>query len=231
MEILFPYKILNDYINPMCWNETVSWITFGLGTLFNIIVAYYFQEPIITVICILWEWIILIQLFEAIAWRNQPTNPDSIPDNNRLAAIGIMIDTITQPIILALGLICFTEVPKINKILALIVVFIYICWAIYAVNEAPKVTHLTLTEGCNHLDYTWWGQYPLTCIPYLIALFLIIFLLLRPVDLAWFIAIYLIITLTVSSLIYKCGSSSLWCWFAVFAPIATGIYWYFTRIY
>jgi hypothetical protein len=214
----------------MCFSETVSWITFGLGTFFNILVALYFKEPIITVLCVLWQWIIFIQLFEAIAWRNQPTD-GTIPVANQFAAIAVMIDTITQPIILALGLICFTEVPKVNKILALVVIFVYICWALYAVNVSPKVTQLTLTEGCTHLDYSWWRFYPLGGVPYLIALFLIIFLLLRPIDLAYFIAIYLIITLVVSFFIYNCGSSSMWCWFAVMAPVFTGLYWYFTRIY
>lgn len=212
----------------MCWSETVSWITFGLGTLFNIIVAWYFKEPIITILCVFWEWIILIQLFEAIAWRNQPTDLNSIPAANQFAAIAVMIDTITQPIILALGLICFTEIPQVNKVLAMAVIFIYICWVIYAVNSGPKVTHLTLGQECTHLDYAWWRLYPLSGIPYLIALFLIIFLLLRPLDLAFFIAIYLAITLVISIYFY-CGSSSMWCWFAVMAPVAMGLYWYGTR--
>lgn len=183
---IITYIIFID-IQSMCWSESVSWITFGLGTFFNILVAWYFKEPIITVICVLWEWIIFIQLFEAIAWRNQPTDSNNIPVANQMAAIAIMIDTIMQPIILALGLICFTEIPQTNKVLAMGVVFLYICWVIYALNEGPKVTHLTLGQNCNHLDYSWWNQYPLGGVPYLIALFLIIFLLLRPVDLLPFI--------------------------------------------
>lgn len=213
----------------MCWSEQVSWLTFCLGTLFNVLVAWYFNEAIITVICGLWEYIILIQLFEAIAWRNQPTSKDSIPAANQFAALGVMIDTISQPIALGFGLICFTEIPYINKILAMGIIFLYICWIIYAVNSGPKVTHLTLTEGCTHLDYYWWSEYPMGCVPYLLALFSIIFLLLRPLDLAFFIAIYLIVTLVISAQIYTCGASSLWCWFGALAPLFTGLYWYFTR--
>lgn len=228
----------------MCWNEPVSWITFILGSLFNFLVAWYFQEIIITVICILWEWVILMQFFEAIAWRTQPNNmsqgnqpnnipqgnqPTTIPQGNRFAGIGAMIANITQPIILGLGLICFTEVSVINKVVAMMVVFAYICWMIYALNESPHVNYLIPEHACHHLDYTWWNSFPLTSVPYMLALISLIFLLLRPIDLAWFEVLYIMVTVMISLLFYSCSNSmgSIWCWFAVAAPLATGIYWYF----
>ena len=57
----------------MCWSEEVLWISFILGTILNVSLIYYFKEPDIRIVLLLWEWILLIQLFEALAWRSQPT--------------------------------------------------------------------------------------------------------------------------------------------------------------
>ncbi len=213
----------------MCWNEPVSWITFILGTLFSFLVAWYFQEDIITIICVLWEWVILMQFFEAIAWRTQPVQKTSIPLGNKFAGVGAMIANTTQPIIMGLGLICFTEVSIVNKVVAMIVVFAYICWLLYALNESPQVNYLIPEQTCHHLKYTWWDSFPLDAVPYTLAVLALIFLLLRPIDLAWFEVLYIIVTVGISFLFYRCNNSigSIWCWFATAAPLATGIYWYF----
>lgn len=213
----------------MCWSESVSWFTFILGSLFNFLVAWYFQEEIITVICVLWEWVILMQFFEAIAWRTQPIQETTVALGNRFAGIGAMIANLTQPIILGLGLICFTKVSIINKVIAMMVVFAYICWMIYALNESPRVNYLRPETTCHHLNYTWWNSFPLTAIPYMLTLISLIFLLLRPIDLAWFEVLYIVVTVIISLMFYTCSNSmgSIWCWFAVAAPLATGIYWYF----
>ena len=55
----------------MCWNEPVSWITFALGTIFNIFNICYFKDKYLTTVSILIQWLLLMQLFEAILWRNQ----------------------------------------------------------------------------------------------------------------------------------------------------------------
>lgn len=213
----------------MCWNEQVSWGTFIVGTIFNILIAWYFDESIITLLCALFQWVIMMQFFEAIAWRNQPSKQGANPCLNKFAAVGGLIFNLTQPIILALGLILFTTVSMVNKVIAMCIVFLYICWIILALNSTKEFDHLTPSEGCRHLDLYWWHSVPYGAIPYIITLFSVILLLIQPVDLAWFEAVYIALTLILSAWLYSCGTGSVWCFFAVGAPIFTGLYWYFTH--
>lgn len=214
----------------MCWNEKTSWTTFIIGTIFNIFNIYYFREPIITIISIIWEWVLLMQFFEARAWASQPhISGKSCSDQNKNATAGAMIANVTQPILIAMALISFTPVPTQNKVIAMSVVFLYTCWLLYALNKNQPFECLTPTESCDHLDLVWWKNFPGKSLPYMITLVVVILLLIRPIDLAWFELIFILATLAISAVIYSCGAASMWCWFAAFAPLFTGAYWYYTR--
>jgi hypothetical protein len=213
----------------MCWDERTSWTTFVLGTVFNVFNIFYFRDPVITVISILWEWVLMMQFFEAKAWGSQPSGKGPCSVQNKNAAAGALVANVTQPIILALGLIAFTPVPVENKILAMTVTFAYICWLTYALNKSQPHECLKPSESCSHLDLVWWKNFPGGALPYMVTLVMVILLLLRPMDLAWFELTFILATLAVSSVFYSCGAGSMWCWFAAFAPLATGAYWYYTR--
>jgi hypothetical protein len=167
-----------------------------------------------------------MQLFEAIAWQYQPDKDGNCPNENQIATRLAFIANVTQPIILAFGFIAFTDIPRVSKVIALAVVFAYICWLLYVVNESDRVNCLKPKENCKHLDLTWWSKYDLGPIPYIITLIFVIFLLVKPFDLAVLEFIIIFITLLISIFIYRCGTGSVWCWFAASAPIITGIYWY-----
>jgi hypothetical protein len=76
---------------------------------------------------------------------------------------------------------------------------------------------LTPKKDCKYLNYKWWDN--INIIGYMIALFTMFLFLARPFVLTIINVIYIIITLIISSRIYKCGAASIWCWFASFAPL------------
>jgi len=75
----------------MCWDERTSWTTFVLGTVFNVFNIFYFRDPVITVISILWEWVLMMQFFEAKAWGSQPSGKGPCSVQNKNAAAGALV--------------------------------------------------------------------------------------------------------------------------------------------
>ncbi len=177
----------------MCWDQQTSIITFILGTVCNLFIIFYFKEPIIALLAIIWEWLLLMQLFEAIAWGSQPKDGDgSCSDKNKIAANGALIANVTQPIIAALVLIAFTPVSTQNKVIALMAVFAYICWLIYSMNQNSPFECLTSSEDCSHLDYVWWKKFPGGGMVHAVVSAVVFILLIRPIDLAWFVLLYFV---------------------------------------
>jgi hypothetical protein len=213
----------------MCWDKRTSIITFVLGTAVNIFNIFYFQTTVITLLSIAWEWLLLMQLFEAIAWDSQPKAGEPCSPQNKLAANGALIANVTQPILIALLLIAFTPVPLQNKVIAMTAIFAYICWLVYAMNQTHPFTCLKKGEDCDHLALHWWDKFPGGSWIYMAIIPIVVLLLLRPMDLAWASLIYIAVIAVISSTFYGCGSGSVWCWFAAFAPLLTGLYWYYTR--
>ena len=81
----------------MCWNEKVSWTTFILGTIFNIFNIFYFKDTTLTLISIGIQWLLLMQLFEALAWRDQQCG-----SLNKFATNGALIANLTQPLMVCM---------------------------------------------------------------------------------------------------------------------------------
>jgi len=208
-------------------------ITFVLGTAINIFNIFYFKNTVITVLSIFWEWLLLMQVFEAIAWGSQPKNGDGCSNTNKMAANGALIANVTQPIVIFLLLIIFTPVDIQNKIIATVIIFAYICWLLYALNQTSPFTCFTQGKDCQNLDLAWWGQFDKSAYEigyaFVIIICAIFLLLLRPMDLAWAAVIFIIATVAISATFYGCGMGSVWCWFAASAPLITGLYWYYTR--
>ena len=213
----------------MCWDKETSIITFVLGTVINIFNIFYFKETVITVLSLVWQWVLLMQLFEAFAWDSQPGPGEKCSKTNRIAANGALIANVVQPIIVALAIIAFTPVSIYNKVIAMVVIIGYICWLLYGMNQNSPFGCLTPAEGCRNLDYNWWRMFPGNALPYVFTIAIVILLLYRPIDLAWFTLFLIMGSLLLSSTFYSCGIGSTWCWFAAFIPLATGVYWYVTR--
>lgn len=213
----------------MCWDKQTSIITFVLGTAINIFNIFYFQTTVITLLSIIWEWILLMQLFEAIAWDSQPKGDEPCSPQNKFAANGALIANVTQPILIALLLISFAKVPLQNKVIAMTAIFAYICWLVFAMNQTQPVTCLKPGEDCENLDLNWWGKFPGGALVYMAIIPVVFLLLMRPMDLAYATVIFIAATVAISSTFYGCGVGSVWCWFAAAGPLFTGLYWYYTR--
>ena len=88
----------------MCLDTKTSIITLVIGTLLNIWNITHYNNTTITVVSILWQWILLMQVFEAFAWQNQPTTSGECNNVNKWATKGAYLANITQPIVLAIVL-------------------------------------------------------------------------------------------------------------------------------
>lgn len=205
----------------MCWNQEVSWATFIIGTVFNILVAYLIPNPYIIALAIAWEIVVIIQLFEAIGWRTK--------GESKIASHGVYITTLLQPIVFILALLVVTDVSTANKTFAVILAILYLIWVVYVSTITP-VTNLTTSETCSHLEFNWWSTFPFGAAPYLITAFLGILLLLRPFNLAIFVVVILSLTFGLSAYFYSCSVGSLWCWFSACLMPIIGIYYYYTNI-
>jgi len=202
----------------MCWNEKISWTTLAIGTLLNIFNILYFRDTTLTLISIGIEWLLLMQLFEALAWRDQ--NCGSL---NKFATNGALIANLTQPLMVCMVFLTYSPVPQKYKLLALGIAFAYISYVLYKLNQSDEYTCLRPSKTCTHLDLYWWKN--LSGLIYCAALFSIMLLLIRPIKLALFVTSYISITLLLSVLFYSCGAGSMWCWFTSFSPLIIAMYW------
>lgn len=202
----------------MCWSEEVSLLTFTIGTLVNILVAYAIPDPTIIAITFIWEIVLLVQLYEAIGWHSIKEGNSSNGAANVLA-IAVML----QPIIVAFALLAVSDAGMNSKYLAALIAFLYAGWCLYVLLHTEK---FQMKENCSHVDYYWWDSFPGHSFPYLIALFALLLLLIRPIDLAIFVSLFLAITLGLSAIFYRQNIGSIWCWFGAFGMAFVALYWY-----
>lgn len=200
----------------MCWNESVSWATFIVGTILNIIVICLIPNPYIIALAVAWEAVVIIQLFEALAWRNK----------NTFATYGVYITTLLQPIIVILALLVVSDASYFIKTITVLLLIMYMIWAIYVTTITP-IGVLSTSDTCNHLEFSWWLEFPFGPVPYLLTIIIGLLLLMRPIDLSLFIIILLAVTFGISAIFYSCSVGSLWCWFSACLMPIIAIYYYF----
>jgi hypothetical protein len=205
----------------MCWNANASLISFIVGTLINISVMLYFKNTIVALICIIWQWVLMMQISEYFIWKGQDDK-----DHN-LASLGTrlsLIFNITQPLVVFLCFILNSKVKMSFKITASMVILFYVSFMLINLNKQKEYKSLKPSTNCKHMSLQWWNDIKNSGIIYCITLITIIFLLLRPFNLSIFMCSYLIITLVISSMFYSCGQASMWCWLVVPFPIILGIF-------
>ena len=197
----------------MCFNEPTSWITFIGISAINIASIFYIKEEKYTAIALIFQYVLLMQLFDALAWHN----PDCNSKLNQFATKGAFLANVTQPIVAFLLLFLISSSPQPEKIISIVVVLFYILWVI-SCSTKVKLTCLKKGVGCSNLDYNWWN-YLQPAFIYHFSLVLIILLLVRPFKLGFAVAGIIVATFVVSALYYRCGVSSVWCFFAAFIPL------------
>lgn len=210
----------------MCWDSQTSIITFVIGTILNIWNIWHYKNATITAISLLWEWVLLMQIFDAFAWNNQPSG-GKCNTANKWAAKGAFLANVSQPIMFALVMFALTsdQMSVANKSAAAVVIMTYILWLLYATNYAPEVTCLTPKDDCRNLTYTWWQHFPGNASVYLVTLATLILIMVKPIKFASLQLSYIVATFIGSAYFYSCGVGSVWCWFAAFAPLLVGPMW------
>ena len=205
----------------MCWNANASLTSFILGTLINISVMLYFKNTIVAVICIAWQWVLMMQISEYFIWKGQDNKKDK---SASLGTRASLIFNITQPLVVFLCLILISKVKMSFKIIASIVVLFYVSFMLINLNKQTEYKSLKPSSNCKHMSLQWWSDIKNSGIIYCITLITIILLLLRPFSISIFMSFYLLITLVISSMFYSCGQASMWCWLVVPFPIILGIF-------
>ena len=202
----------------MCWNKETSIISFILGTIINLAVLLYFKTEVITAFCIIWEFILLMQLAEYYIWIDQTCGK-----TNKKATKAALILNLMQPVVVFLVLIGKFQGSVLLKNVATIIIFTYICFMLLKLNENSEYECIKPSTECRHLNFQWWNDFKQAGFIYVITLLSIILLLYRPTKIAIFISSYIFIMLLLSQKFYSCGSPSMWCWLVVPMPLFVGI--------
>jgi phage-related protein len=199
----------------MCFDVKTSVTTFIIGTVFNIIgcIIYNFNPTFVS-LAVLWQFVLLMQIADALAWLN--TQCGSL--TNKAATLLAYIANITQPLVVFLVFMLTTSVSFERKFSASVLIFVYLSYMLISSNTFTDTELcLTPTNNCNSLSYYWWT--PTKGQLYFITIISIILLLLSPLSLSMGSCAYITFTLVISKLVYRCGVPSIWCWLAAFAPI------------
>ena len=196
----------------MCFNEEVSWLTLIVGTALNIFALTKLNgnntddATTAKIIILMWQFVILMQLVDALAWR-QLKNNESTEGVGRLGAIL----NITQPIIVficAVAIIYFTKKDFRLLIPGLFILIFYIVNIFQNLNNLNY--DITPNGSCKNINYSWWKS--LSVYLYLGALFAGV-LAFQNSKFTFLNLGIIFITLLVSLvLVPTCNFGSLWCW-------------------
>ena len=204
----------------MCWNKEVSLSSFIVGTIINIAVLLYFKKEITVVsFCIIWQFVLLMQLSEYFIWLDQKCGK-----TNKMGTKAALIFNLMQPVFTFLVLINAFVGSQFAKTVSTIIIFLYLCYMMLKLNENSEYTCTKPSEKCSHMNLKWWNDFKGSGLIYLLTLISVILLLFKPFNTAVFISIYIIIMLVISEKFYSCGQPSTWCWLVVPLPLFLGIF-------
>ena len=205
----------------MCWSAKSSLISFIIGTLINFSVMLYLKNKTITALCLIWQWVLMMQISEYFIWKDL-----DYKNTNKIGTKMSLIFNLTQPIFvfICLMLLNTNNVNYTNTILASFVIIIYISFFFLQLNKEKEYKVLKPLNNCNHMNLKWWNDIKNSGIIYCISLFSIILLLLRPINLSIFVVTFIAISLLISMKFYSCGSPSMWCWLVVPFPLFFGLF-------
>ena len=208
----------------MCINKETSIVSFILGTIVNIFVMLYFRTETIYVICIMWQWVLFMQLSEYFIWKDQ-----NCGKTNKIGTKMALFFNITQPLVVYLAAMCVSKVSITLKIISSVAILIYMCFMLIKLNSVPEYTCIKPSTSCPSLNLKWWNDMKKSGIFYCITLALIILCLFRPMNISIFSCSFIFIALFLSSLFYICNGNvaSMWCFFVVSFPIFLSIFYKF----
>jgi hypothetical protein len=225
----------------MCWNAEVSFSTFFIGTVLNILLVFSINRRSVRALAFFWQWVLFMQVFEGIFWISNPNGAWS-----HFATLAANLNSMLQPIVLTVVLLLtqsfpdkdryihasdlYNLVPYKNKVYAHIGIVSYISYLLFRFLEGDLVPNtLTPANGCYHLNLIWHSTLKYTGVVYFALLIAGYLLLLRPFNFMIIVLGYVVTIFFISSFIYPCGMASMWCWFSVSSPLVTYFAWKFTE--
>ena len=186
----------------MCWDARTSFVTLGVGTLFNVVsfVTLRVQNSPASPFVLVWQYALLMQIPEGVYWLE----PGPVP--SRLA----MLLNVTQPHALFTAAVLSRLRGGVTKA-SVVAILMYSLLMLTEVEEIWRDSEsIAPLDGCTHLNLGYWN-------PSRATLFLtsstVVLSELRPIYWAVVNTLLFFITFVLAVTIYTCGSGSVWCWF------------------
>ena len=194
----------------MCWNESISWTTFVLGSILNGVCAYFTKDSNILYLYVLFQVVITVQLGEALIWKGAST-----------AQLGTWIAFLSvwlQPFVAVLILHQW-QASTYVQFLFFAMLVVYVVFSLSTLASVGSNTYhpeLCLLDGKTHINFDAWKRsFGMSFLYLMIVLgFLGVTLSKYPL-----VSGYVLVTYMLSMLLYGRLFSSMWCWFAVISPL------------
>lgn len=201
----------------MCFNEYVSFGTFIVGTILNLLVIFLIKKKEAIAIALVWQWVLLMQFFEGFVWVGKKSG------NKKMEKSGVMgayIANVLQPIIAFFLIAALTTQDKFYLIFGGVLIVLYLFYTLYVnFTKISNSLEIGKAKNCRHLNYKWWEV--LNPLPYILVLVAIL-LFAKPRKVFLPQLVFVLLTLLLASITQlKCGVASTWCFLAAFAPILT----------
>lgn len=239
----------------MCFNEAVSWTALGVGIGFNVLTSVIINDSVYYSIAMIWTFVILMQMFEGLAYRARKNNDKSL---SKFAVRGAMGANLSQPIASYAFLALTSRATPLSTSLGMLVTIAYAAFMFTQIPRIPTYNRMrkakeppedsiaykiecAITEcierifgkpegdRCGHFYYAYWDEIWGNATTYIIALFLVILFTLRPISYMIYQLIMIYGLLIISAVWFGTGTASVWCLYAAFTPVVNGIAWYLLR--
>lgn len=204
----------------MCFDETTSWVTFGGGSVLNIIsiiiICYWRLDIDILTLVFAWWYGLFMQIPEAMVWREN--------SSDTWGEVAFCLN-VTQPVvwfILALSLRCLRPSTRLKDCMLVIASLSMITYIVTFSIHVGDCEFSMITNDCDQLVLQWWKNcLDISVLFYMTTMYFTIFTLSYP----WNGLTTLLFTLTwvISQIIYTCSVGSVWCWLIACCGFVTTI--------
>ena len=208
----------------MCIDAKTSISTFIIASIINCIVFTSTTNINYLMMSGIYQFIIMIQLFDFIVWKDQKCGK-----MNKIGTRSIFTATLLQPIVIANIILLFSKVKgTYERLIISLIIIIYtgfIFNKLYFSKDYKIVTCLKPNDECTHLQYSWWNK-PLddnnkgtAGLLYNTGILISILLLVKTFKFAVIHVAYIVVSSILSFNFYSCGGPSMWCLMATGGPL------------
>lgn len=205
----------------MCFSFESSISTFILGSILNVLTVWFLPTDEVIAVSLGWQFAICMQLWDALIWLD--VNGDCSEKRKTLSSYALAFNIMQPPVVF---LCCiFLKNSLVRKKIATLIILLYLLYSFVTLSRLDmECVEKSCDENGNfcNLHYAWWDTQNFSGIIYLVTLLSINFLLL-PGGFALSQCILILVTLCIAQWGFQRGHPSIWCFFAAFSPLFTGI--------